>query len=189
MEDEWKNSTGAVAADPKLMPLILSAWRAFTRTSVLQRKALSRNASLNKMLDALPWWIRRARDRRQLERTFFQWLVFTLSAKRHPNSQPRSKVVESESSFEDYSRPVPVFKPQASFSTKLRQVKGPCDEANAVNSQIRRAQRAQPAAAYNNYATPARPARLADSNRNQLPRASQTRALQAFQVRLSNDTT
>lgn len=186
MEDEWKNNTRAVAAEPKLVRLILSAWRAFTRTSVLQRKALSRNASLGKMLDALPWWIRRTKDRRHLERTFFQWLIFTLSAKRHPD-QPRGKVVEDcETSYEDYSRSTP-YKPRNSISTKLRQVKGPCDEMNAVNSQIRRAQRppasAPPPAAYN-YATP-KPARLGDTNRNQMPRASQTRALQAFQVILT----
>jgi len=158
-------STRVVAAEPKLVSLILFAWRAFTRTSVLQRRALSRNASLGKMLDALPWWIRRARDRRLLERTFFQWLVVTLSAKRHPYFS-RSNVMEEQT--EDLR---PLFRPQASFSTKLRQVKGPSEEMNAVNSQIRRAQRA-----------PSPKPRLRDTNRNQLPRASQTRALQAFQV-------
>lgn len=174
LEDELHRSTRVVAAEPKLMPLILSAWRAFTRTSVLQRRALARNASLGKMLDALPWWIRRARDRRLLERTFFQWLVVTLSAKRHPYFSRSNVVEEQAASYEDSQL---LFRPQTSFSTKLRQVKGPSEEMNAVNSQIRGAQRA-PVAAY--YAAP-KP-RLRDTNRNQLPRVSQTRALQAFQV-------
>lgn len=130
------------------------------------------------------WWIRRTKDRRQMERSFFQWLIFTLSTKRHLDQQPRGKVVEDcETSYEDYSRSTP-YKPRNSISTKLRQVKGPSDEMISVNSQIRRAQRppasAPPPAAYN-YATP-KPARLGDTNRNQMPRASQTRALQAFQV-------
>lgn len=173
--------------DPKLVPLVLSAWREFTRTSVQQRKALFRNASLDKLLQALPWWMRRVRDRRQLQRSFFQWLIFALSAKRQPsNSQPNlantPRSLEPPASC-DHSRTVP-YKPPSTFSTKLRQVKGPSDEMNAVNSQIRRAQRTSVVG----YATP-KPRLPGDNNRNhlQLPSGAQTRALQALQVIIQNN--
>ena len=70
-----EDNLDTMVAEHKLVPLVLSAWRAFTRTSILERKAISRSALLDKMLEALPWWIRKVRDRRQLERSFFQWLV------------------------------------------------------------------------------------------------------------------
>lgn len=66
----------------KLVPLILSAWRAFTKTCILEKKAISRSASLDKMMEALPWWIRRVGERRQLERNFFHWQLLTLRKRR-----------------------------------------------------------------------------------------------------------
>lgn len=68
----------------KLVPLILSAWRAFARTCVLEKKAISRSASLDKMMEALPWWIRRVGERRHLERNFFHWQLLTLRANQQP---------------------------------------------------------------------------------------------------------
>jgi hypothetical protein len=162
-----------MVAEHKLVPLVLSAWRVFTRTSILERKAISRSALLDKMLEALPWWIRKVRDRRQLERSFFQWLVLTLSAHRQPNSQqdmrtkPRSKVVVEPVSYESSGTP---FKPLS--SAKLRLVMGPSDE-NAVTTQ-RRPQRTP--------AVNANPKRNLKEHRNQLPSGSQISVLQALQV-------
>ena len=169
-----------MVAEHKLVPLILSAWRAFTRTSALERKAISRSALLDKMLDALPWWIRRVSDRRQLERSFFQWQVLTLSAHRQSNSQedmrskPINKVLDEPPNYEEAptsSRPAMKL---LNHVNRFDQVLlGHSDESNAVATQRR---------APKTHAANGIPKGSSGDNANKLSSGSQTRALQALQV-------
>jgi hypothetical protein len=80
----------------KMVRLIFSAWRAFARTSVLEKRAISRSASLNKMMEALPWWIRRVGERRLLERNFFHWQLLTLRSGQQtkPSKKRKQQSVE-----------------------------------------------------------------------------------------------
>ncbi|CAM6095499.1 unnamed protein product [Calypogeia fissa] len=85
---------GAFVLKHKLVPLMMSAWRAFARMSGLERRATSRNESLNKIISALPWWIRRVGERRLMERFFFHWQLLTLKATREKsNTNHRRKII------------------------------------------------------------------------------------------------
>lgn len=88
------DKVGAFILKHKLVPLMMSAWRAFARMSGLERKASSRNEYLNKIISALPWWIRRVGERRVMERFFFHWQLLTLKATRERSNQNyRRKIV------------------------------------------------------------------------------------------------
>ena len=169
-----------MVAEHKLVPLILSAWRAFTRTSTLERKAISRSALLDKMLEALPWWIRRISGRRQLERSFFQWQLLILSTDRQSNSQqdrrskPKGKVVEEPLNCEEEQTPCRPAIKLLNHVTRFDQVLlRHSDENNAVTSQ-RRAPKTHPANSNQK--------RSFGENGNKLSSGSQCRALQALQV-------
>ncbi|BBN00045.1 hypothetical protein MPTK1_1g25940 [Marchantia polymorpha subsp. ruderalis] len=73
---------GDVFLKHKLVPLIMMAWRAFSKLSNLERVTDARNESLKKIISALPWWIRRVGERRALERCFFHWQLLALRANR-----------------------------------------------------------------------------------------------------------
>lgn len=57
----------------KLVPLVLSAWRSYTNMKRLRRKARRSQQSLDGLMAALPWWIRRVGERRRLEKIFSFW--------------------------------------------------------------------------------------------------------------------
>jgi hypothetical protein len=175
-----ENELSTMVAEHKLVPLILSAWRAFTRTSTLERKAISRSALLDKMLEALPLWVRRVSDRRQLHRSFFEWQVLTVSADRRTNSlqdlrsKPKSKVMEEPPDCEDRQTPSRPTMKLLNQATCFDQVHlGHLDENNPVTTS-RRVPKTHPA--HGNHK------RSLGNNGNKLSSGSQTRALQALQV-------
>lgn len=175
-----ENELNMMVAEHKLVPLILSAWRAFTRTSALERKAISRSALLDKMLEALPWWIRRVIDRRRLERSFFQWQVLTLSADQqtHPQqdmrSKPKSKVIEEPPNYdESQTTSKPAMKLLNQVTRFDQALLGQSDENIAVAAQRRPPK---------THAANGNQKRSLGDNVTKLSNGSQTRALQALQV-------
>ena len=166
-----ENELSTMVAEYELVPLILSAWRAFTRTSTLERKAISRSALLDKMLEALPLWVRRISDRRQLQRSFFQWQVLAVTnSLQDLRSKPKSKVMEEPPDCET-SRPTMKLLNQATCFDQL--LLEHLNENNPVTTQ-RKAPKTHPA--HGNHK------RSLKSNSNKLSNGSQTRALQALQV-------
>ncbi|XP_024396300.1 uncharacterized protein [Physcomitrium patens] len=180
-----ENELSTMVADHKLVPLILSAWRAFARTSVLERKAISRGALLDKMLKALPCWIRRVSKRRQLERSFFRWQVVTLSSDQQPRSQQetrnnsKNKIVEElHPGHEDSKAPSKLL----SSPTNRQRLLSESSDKTVVTVQ-RRPVKTPAAVAHHRVS---QKLNLGD-NGNQLSSGSQTRVLQALQTTLQQE--
>ncbi|KAL3695823.1 hypothetical protein R1sor_009899 [Riccia sorocarpa] len=87
----------------RILPVMMMAWRVFTRLSNLEKSANARNESLKKITLALPWWIRRVGERRALERFFFNWLILSLRANRVKVQQKQ----QTQKKQVSLSRPAP----------------------------------------------------------------------------------
>ncbi|EFJ07503.1 hypothetical protein SELMODRAFT_429745 [Selaginella moellendorffii] len=62
-----------VVMGESIVRMFLQLWRTYRRSSKAERKALSKDLPLDKVVAVFPWWIRRVGEKRRLERSFCQW--------------------------------------------------------------------------------------------------------------------
>ncbi|KAG6553590.1 hypothetical protein Mapa_004504 [Marchantia paleacea] len=117
---------GDIILKHKLVPLIMMAWRAFSRLSNLERITGARNESLKKIISALPWWIRRVGERRALDRCFFHWQLLALRANRAKIQQQQQtrEVLSSRPTLQSKieSNQVPAVVPIAPLPSPVRTI-------------------------------------------------------------------
>ncbi|EFJ26378.1 hypothetical protein SELMODRAFT_441807, partial [Selaginella moellendorffii] len=94
-------STSEGDKNQSVVPAVMTAWRAYARAVRLEKKAISMITSLEKMVSALPWWIRRVGQRRLLERCFFRWEMHALRKNRSGGQNGSVDPTKKSSAFKN----------------------------------------------------------------------------------------